>query len=313
MSNKVWVLGDAVVDLIPQDQHTYLKCPGGAPANVAVAVARLGSTSAFIGRVGNDPLGHFMKRVLEEEQVDTRHMLLDPLHRTSTVLVDLNDEGERSFHFLVNPSADQFLCPHDLPAFSAGEWLHLCSIALINEPARGAAFAAMRQIRAAGGWISFDPNLRLALWPADVDWRAVVLEAMALADLIKLSEEEAMLIGQCDDPGAGVAALRQCINCAHILVTLGERGTDWYHDGICQRIASQPVKPVDTTGAGDAFVGGLLGALAKVPNWQDLGVMARAIALANACGALATTAKGAMTALPTQQQLAGFLTDGAGR
>lgn len=100
---------------------------------MAVGVARLGSPSAFIGRVGNDPLGQFMQDTLNAENVNTQHMILDPQHRTSTVVVGL-DNGERSFTFMVNPSADQFLQASDLPPFQQGEWLHCCSIALINNP-----------------------------------------------------------------------------------------------------------------------------------------------------------------------------------
>ncbi len=135
MHQKIWVLGDAVVDLIPDGENHYLRCAGGAPANVAVGIARLGGESAFIGRVGKDPLGEFMQQTLQQENVQTSHMILDPQQRTSTVIVGL-DNGERSFTFMVNPSADQFLQVADLPNFQANEWLHCCSIALINNPSR---------------------------------------------------------------------------------------------------------------------------------------------------------------------------------
>ena len=109
MSAKVWVLGDAVVDLLPESDGRLLPCPGGAPANVAVGIARLGGTSGFIGRVGDDPFGALMQRTLLTEGVDITYLKQDEWHRTSTVLVDLNDQGERSFTFMVRPSADLFL------------------------------------------------------------------------------------------------------------------------------------------------------------------------------------------------------------
>ena len=192
MSPKIWVTGDAVVDLIPDGENHYLRCAGGAPANVAVGVARLGSPSAFIGRVGNDPLGQFMQDTLNAENVNTQHMILDPQHRTSTVIVGL-DNGERSFTFMVNPSADQFLQASDLPPFQQGEWLHCCSIALINNPSREATFEAIRRIKAAGGFFSFDPNLRESLWSSLEEMKTVVMEAVALADVLKFSEEELTL------------------------------------------------------------------------------------------------------------------------
>lgn len=107
MSTRVWVLGDAVVDLLPESQGRLLQCPGGAPANVAVGIARLGE-SAFIGKVGDDPFGRFMYQTLSKENVDTRYMSLDPQHRTSIVAVGLDEQGERNFTFMVRPSADLF-------------------------------------------------------------------------------------------------------------------------------------------------------------------------------------------------------------
>lgn len=124
-----------------------LQCPGGAPANVAVGIARLGGKSAFIGRVGDDPFGRFMQKTLADEQVDVQWMRLDPAHRTSTVVVDLDEQGERSFTFMVRPSADLFLDSTDLPPFRAKEWLHVCSIALSAEPSRSATFQAMDAIK----------------------------------------------------------------------------------------------------------------------------------------------------------------------
>lgn len=134
MTAKVWVLGDAVVDLLPEGQSRLLQCPGGAPANVAVGIARLNGCSCFIGRVGDDPFGQFMRQTLQDERVDTSYLRCDPAHRTSTVVVALDEQGERSFTFMVRPSADLFLETADLPAFHTGEWLHACLIALSAEP-----------------------------------------------------------------------------------------------------------------------------------------------------------------------------------
>ena len=185
MKNRVWVTGDAVVDLIPDSESSYLKCPGGAPANVAVAIARLDGDAAFIGRVGQDPLGRFMQQTLKQEQVDTQMMILDEAQRTSTVIVDLDDSGERSFTFMVKPSADQFLETSDLPTFTQGQWLHVCSIALANEPSRSSTLEAMRQIKAAGGYVSFDPNLREEVWANPEELKPIVREAITLADVVK--------------------------------------------------------------------------------------------------------------------------------
>ncbi|KJQ39785.1 aminoimidazole riboside kinase [Enterobacter bugandensis] len=294
---KIWVLGDAVVDLLPDGEGKLLQCPGGAPANVAVGIARLGGKSAFIGRVGDDPFGRFMAKTLADERVNVTHMRLDPAHRTSTVVVDLDDHGERSFTFMVRPSADLFLEPADLPTFSAGEWLHVCSIALSAEPSRSATFQAMDAIRKAGGYVSFDPNIRPDLWPDENALRRCLEQALQSADVVKLSVEElAFLTGDADVQG-GLNTLMQRCPARLVLVTQGKEGVIAWHQGAVKHYPATPVQCVDTTGAGDAFVAGLLYGLAAS---QEL---VPAIALAQRCGALATTAKGAMTALPWQHNL----------
>lgn len=306
MKQKIWVLGDAVVDLIPDGENHYLRCAGGAPANVAVSVARLGAPSAFIGRVGKDPLGEFMQQTLQTENVEITNMVLDPQQRTSTVVVGL-DNGERSFTFMVNPSADQFLQVTDLPNFQANEWLHCCSIALINNPSREATFEAIRRIKAAGGFFSFDPNLRESLWASFEEMKQVVMQTVALADVLKFSEEELTLLTDTSTLNEAFEKIIALYPEKLIIVTLGKDGALYHLNGKKDIIAGKAVKPVDTTGAGDAFVGGLLAGLSQTENWQETQNLVKIICQANACGALATTAKGAMSALPNQAQLKAFL------
>ena len=305
MSQKIWVLGDAVVDLIPDGENHYLRCAGGAPANVAVGIARLGGESAFIGRVGKDPLGEFMQQTLQQENVQTSHMILDPQQRTSTVIVGL-DNGERSFTFMVNPSADQFLQVMDLPNFQANEWLHCCSIALINNPSRETTFEAIRRIKAAGGFFSFDPNLRESLWASFDDMKKTVMQAVALADVLKFSEEELTLLTDTQTLDEAFEKITALYPEKLIIVTLGKDGARYHLAGKKDIVAGKALKPVDTTGAGDAFVGGLLTGLSQHPNWKEIPVLEQILRQANACGALATTAKGAMSALPNKAQLSAF-------
>ncbi|WP_412706285.1 2-dehydro-3-deoxygluconokinase [Aeromonas rivipollensis] len=308
VGNRVWVMGDAVVDLIPEGDLHYLKCPGGAPANVAVGVARLGGESAFIGRVGADPFGRFMADTLVAEGVDIRHLTQDPAHRTSTVLVELDEAGERSFTFMVRPSADQFLEPADLPRFEAGQWLLSCSIALANEPVRTSCLQAMAAIKEAGGRVCFDPNLRPEVWGNPAEMLPQVSAAIALADVVKLSVEELQLLSGEDDLLAGLATLS---GPALVLVTRGAAGVVARLGGDLLEWVGPKVTPLDTTGAGDAFVAGLLAALAEGERLPALSELPAILAQAHGCGALATTAKGAMTALPTRTELDAFLLLGA--
>ncbi|EOP1289435.1 aminoimidazole riboside kinase [Escherichia coli] len=303
MSAKVWVLGDAVVDLLPGSDGRLLPCPGGAPANVAVGIARLGGTSGFIGRVGDDPFGALMQRTLLTEGVDITYLKQDEWHRTSTVLVDLNDQGERSFTFMVRPSADLFLETTDLPCWRHGEWLHLCSIALSAEPSRTSAFTAMTAIRHAGGFVSFDPNIREDLWQDEHLLRLCLRQALQLADVVKLSEEEWRLISGKTQNDRDICALAKEYEIAMLLVTKGAEGVVVCYRGQVHHFAGMSVNCVDSTGAGDAFVAGLLTGLSSTGLSTDEREMRRIIDLAQRCGALAVTAKGAMTALPCRQEL----------
>lgn len=305
--SKIWVLGDAVVDLIPDGDNHYLRCAGGAPANVAVGVSRLGGEAGFIGRVGNDPLGKFMQQTLQAEKVSTEQMILDPQQRTSTVIVGL-DQGERSFTFMVNPSADQFLEVNDLPNFQQCEWLHCCSIALINDPSRSTTIEAIRRVKQAGGFVSFDPNLRESLWSSLDEMKKVVNSVVAMADVLKFSEEELTLLTNTTNLEDATKEVTSLYPEKLIIITLGKDGAIYHLNGKSQVVAGKALKPVDTTGAGDAFMSGLLAGLSQVSNWKESdAVLVEVIRKANASGALATTAKGAMSALPNKTELEAFL------
>ncbi len=292
--------------LIPDGEDHYLKCPGGAPANVAVAISRLGGSTAFFGRVGNDPFGKFMNQTLVEEGVNCEHLVLDDEQRTSTVVVDLDDDGERSFTFMVKPSADQFFQSGDIPEFSTSDWLHVCSIALANEPSRSSTFESIERIKKAGGFFSFDPNLREEVWQQPEELIEVVMKAAAQADVAKFSEEELTFLTRTDSIENGILALK-VLNIPLVIITQGAKGALVITPESQQLVSGKVVKPIDTTGAGDAFVGGLLYTLSTAEDWNTESQINAAVQCAHGCGALATTQKGAMTALPNQQALSDFL------
>jgi fructokinase len=300
--NQIWLTGDAVVDLIPDGTAHYLKCPGGAPANVAVAVSRLGGKSAFFGRVGQDPMGRFMRDTLTKEAVDTHYMVLDPQQRTSTVVVDLDDQGERSFTFMVKPSADQFLVVEDIPQFHSGQWLHVCSIALANEPSRSSTLEAILRIKRQNGFFSFDPNLRPEVWSHPEEMIPTVMDVVQRADVVKFSAEELTLLTKTSTLDEGLKSLT-AMSIPLIVITLGSAGSLVIFQGKQIKVPSRVVDVVDTTGAGDAFVGGLLCRLAEFSDWCHEQTVIDAVTWGNCCGGLATTQKGAMTALPGKDDL----------
>src|SRR5437588_3337056 len=264
MANVI-CLGEALIDFVAdahgvslEDCPGFRKAAGGAPANVAVGVARLGQTAAFAGKVGDDPFGRFLERTLADNGVDTSPMRFDSEARTGLAFVSLLEGGERDFVFYRHPSADMRLQPEDLPVelFDSAVVFHFGSISLITEPSRSATFAAARAARESGCIVSYDPNLRLPLWPSAEMARAEMLAAMPLADVVKISDEEAsFLTGE-----APAATARQLLagRASIVCVTYGAGGSELFFAGGSTRVPGFQVPAVDTTGAGDGFVAALL-------------------------------------------------------
>ncbi|KAF1366518.1 aminoimidazole riboside kinase [Yokenella regensburgei] len=303
---NIWALGDAVVDLLPLSDMQYQACAGGAPFNVAIGTARLSRQSGFIGRVGDDDFGHFLKQTLSEAGVSTTSLQLDNQHKTSTVLVSLGNDGERGFTFLTNPSADQFLTSAALPDFS-DDILHFCSLALVAGACRNTLSAAIDQIKQRGGLLSFDVNLREQMWPDKYEMLKAVRHFSSQADILKLSEEELYwMIGTQDFAQAldGLKALPAQLK----VVTYGAQGAMVLWQDNVIHFNGYTVDSIDTTGAGDAFVAGLLAWLAGNRMPECVEQLSQAIAWASGCGALATTRKGALTALPDIETLNTFIT-----
>lgn len=303
---KIWCLGDAVVDLLPLENRTYQACAGGAPANVAIGIAKLEGDAGFIGRVGNDPFGYFMQQTFIEHQVDCQSLEFDPKIKTSTVLVDLALNGERSFTFLVSPSADQFLSKSALPNF-ADDILHFCSLALVGNHCRTTLSHAISQLKTSQGTISFDINLREQMWDDKQQMRQVITEFARNADILKLSDEELFWLTEDNNWSTALIKLDTSYRATLKIVTKGCDGCIVLWNNHCYHYPAYQVISIDTTGAGDAFVAGLLNHIAcnGLPN-TSITVDAM-ISNASACGALATTQKGALTALPTYHYLQQFI------
>jgi fructokinase len=276
----------------------FVKAPGGAPANVAVAVARLGRPAAFLGQVGDDPFGHFLTGVLSGNGVDVSGLRFSTEARTALAFVSLAEGGERSFVFYRHPSADMLMRPEDvaLDVIDRYQAFHFGSITMIGEPSRSATLRAVEYALAAGKLISYDPNLRLALWPDADAARAGMLAGLDYAHVVKVSDEEVEFMA----PGQGVPALWRD-RTRVIVVTEGAAGARLYTRDAVYSAPGYRVTPVDTTGAGDGFVAGLLvGLLAHPDDYADH--VEDLLRFANAVGALTTTRKGAIPALPTEAE-----------
>jgi fructokinase len=312
----VLCLGELLIDFVSDTpgadlggSHGFIKAPGGAPANVAVGVQRLGGRAGFVGCVGDDPFGRFLRDVLAAEGVDTSPMTFSREFNTTLAFVSRRLDGEREFSFY--RGADSALRAEDVAdaTLRQARILHCCSVSMSRQPARDASFSAMQRAAALGTLVSFDPNLRPPLWESLEDAKACCLRGLELAQIVKVSEEEAQWLAGLDDLAAAAAALWRPQ--MHLLaVTLGAGGARYHYAGGAGEVGAPRVQAIDTTGAGDAFCAGLLSALrdagAPVETLSPAQIEA-ALRFANACGALTTTRPGAIPALPTRAEIAALL------
>lgn len=319
VSPLVVCFGELLIDFVPTvngvslaEAPAFKKAPGGAPANVAVGIARLGGSSAFMGKVGEDEFGHMLVDILKENNVEHKGMRFDPGARTALAFVTLKADGEREFMFFRNPSADMLLTESELDVdlIQQAKIFHYGSISLIAEPCRSAHFAAMSIAKDAGSLLSYDPNLRLPLWPSASSAREGILSIWDKADVIKVSEEEVQFLTEGADPYDDTV-IRNLFhpNLKLLLVTEGQQGCRYYTKDCSGRVTGLAVPAVDTTGAGDAFVSGILSQLANdFTLLQDEKGLREALKFANACGAITVTERGAIPALPTREAVLAALT-----
>ncbi|KAL3503812.1 hypothetical protein ACH5RR_033653 [Cinchona calisaya] len=301
--------GEMLIDFVPDtsgvslaESNGFLKAPGGAPANVACAITKLGGVSAFIGKVGEDEFGRMLVDILKRNGVNSDGVCFDQHARTALAFVTLKHNGEREFMFYRNPSADMLLKESELnmSLIKQAKIFHYGSISLISEPCRSAHIAAMKAAKEGGVLLSYDPNIRLPLWPSADAAREGIKSIWLEADFIKVSDDEVEFLTQKDSQKEDVVMSLWHDHLKLLVVTDGEKGCRYFTKNFKGKVAGFSVKAVDTTGAGDSFVGSLLCSIAKDPSiFQDEGKLKEALAFANACGAICTTQKGAIPALPT--------------
>jgi fructokinase len=300
-------MGELLIDFVPTesgvalvDASAFKKAPGGAPANVAVGLSRLGISSAFMGKVGDDDFGRFLAQTLEDNGVDTGPLVYSKEARTALAFVSLTAEGERDFMFYRHPSADMLFEPAEVDeaAIRQAKVFHYGSISLISEPSKSATLHAVEIAQDAGLLISYDPNLRLPLWSGEEAAREGMLLGWEHATVIKASVEEIRFLTGDMDLAQSVKQLwRPALKL--LVVTMGKEGCHYFTAEANQRIPGFEVDVVDTTGAGDGFVAGLLMGVVQHPDlWRDEAALEEMLLFANAVGALTTTERGAIPALP---------------
>jgi fructokinase len=315
---EVLCFGEAIVDFFPErrgiplrEAERFVRHLGGAPANVAVGLARLGVRSGVMTLVGADEFGAFLVNGLEAEGVDVSGIGTHRTARTGITFVAVGSRGERSFLFYRHPSADQLVTVHDIdPAVIArARVVHYGSSTLSREPARAATLRAVAIARDAGCVVSCDPNLRLHLWSDPGEAGALLRTTLAMTDVVKISDDEIAALTGTTDVEAAARALR-ALGVGLAIVTLGERGC--YFDGAAAGtgyVRGLRVDVIDTTGAGDGFVAGLWTALVPAlsagarPAGLDARTVGDACGLANRVAARVVTRFGATAALPRRAEL----------
>lgn len=233
--------------------------PGGAPANVAVAVSRLGLKSAFVGKVGSDMHGDFLKEVLEHEGVDTSGLLFDQKCFTTLAFVSLDEKGERTFSFARKPGADTQITSAEFPLdlLCQSKILHVGSLSLTDSPARETTFSALKQAKSAGVLVSYDPNYRESLWESEQTATELIRQVLPFTDLLKVSREELPLLSDFSQENKIIDFLFNC-GIKLIAITDGGNGTYVYTR---KGVVFEPCfdcQVKDTTGAGDSFWGAFL-------------------------------------------------------
>lgn len=326
MTFDIVCLGELLIDFVAtatgplRDAPGFVKAAGGAPANVAVAAARLGCTVGFLGAVGQDEFGNFLREQLENNGVDVRGLRILRRGNTPLAFVSLKENAERNFLFYWRDTADHLVKPRDIPCELAGNCriFHYGSISLIHPAMRTVTHRALRAARQSGSvFVSCDPNLRLNLWSWPEQARKAILKTIAFAHLVKINEEELEFLTGKKDLRRGMRALAGITEAA-ILVTRGPAGATYRWGKSEGEVAGFAVSAIDSTGAGDGFVAGFLSRLLETRGslrdlQPDAETLARWVLYANAVGALATTKRGAIPAFPSGSEVEAFLTTEAQR
>ena len=312
MARDVVCIGEALIDFVPTepdvslaDALSFRKAAGGAPANVAVGLARLGVSTSFIGVVGDDPFGEHLVKTLAAAGVGVEAVQRTSDALTSLAFVSPLPDGGGDFVFYRQPGADTLLSTEhvDRALVADARFVHFGSIGLIDEPSRSATLHAADCARGSDCRTSCDVNLRLRLWPGPDAARAGLRLALRHANVVKLSEAELEFVAGTRDPRIGLEALwHDELELA--VVTHGEKGCTWVTRGTSRHVESLDVDQVDPTGAGDGFTAGLLASIIGDPEClRDATRLSMACRFANAVGALTVSGWGGIPALPVREDV----------
>lgn len=316
---KLCAIGEALIDFIPEkkgqrlkDVASFKKVAGGAPANVAAAVAKLNGKASFITQLGQDAFGDYIISCLQQCHIDTSFIKQTSEYDTSLAFVSLADDGNRDFKFYRRTAADLQFSKNDIQdgMLTNVGYVHFCSVSLVESPMKEAHRTLLQKALDQQIPICFDPNLRLSLWDDEEELKKTVLEFIPYASILKISDEEVEFITGKNNIEDALPALFSG-RCEFVIYTMGKDGACLYtKDGRKLFSSGYQVNVVDTTGAGDSFIGAFLYKL--LDNYQPLAQyqdneLLSFLSFANAYAAYTTTKEGALAAMANQEELQAFM------
>ena len=307
----VTAIGELLIDFAARDTDaagypTMKANPGGAPGNFLAALSKYGLRTAFLGKVGTDAFGGLLINTLKEAGIETKGIRQDSSVFTTLAFVTFDAGGDRSFSFARKPGADTQLSFEelDLELIDQAKVLHFGTLSLTDEPVRTATKRAVLYARKKGGWITFDPNLRLPLWNTPDEAREQILWGLSQADVVKISDEEAEFLWGITDEEKAAEKLQKEFGVKLSMVTMGPRGAYLSNEKAAARAACPRVTPVDTTGAGDIFGGSAVAWLlksGKAPEELDEKELAAMGAFASTAASLSTEMPGGIPSIPSEE------------
>ncbi|MGW7987845.1 carbohydrate kinase family protein [Staphylococcus shinii] len=313
---RLLAIGEALIDFIPsttdsklKDVEMFSRQVGGAPCNVACTATKLGGNAEMITQLGQDAFGDLIVETLDNLGVGTQYLKRTNEANTALAFVSLTKEGERDFSFYRKPSADMLYSIDAVSTIDVNEndVLHFCSVDLVESPMKYAHKKLIEKVTHAGGTIVFDPNVRLPLWKNEEDCKSAIHEFIPLAHIVKISDEELEFVTGITDENQAIQWLFQG-NVDAVIYTKGADGaTVYFKDG--NEISQQgfKVKAIDTTGAGDAFIGALISKLLISDSTDLITVLKNEgkaiLEFSNYVAATVTTKYGAISSIPTLEEV----------
>lgn len=312
---RIFTIGEMLIDFLPKEVASlkevsgFVKSPGGAPANVAVGAKKLGSESYFIGKFSNEPFGDFLLEKLISFGVNTKYTFKTDDGKTALAFVSNKEDGDREFSFYRDMSADMQLSEDDIKdvKLEKNDFISFCSVGLIEAPLRHATKALLKKANIADSKVLFDPNLRFNLWDNHDELKNTIDEFLKYTDIIKVSSDETEFItGYKKDEDVFRYFEEKGIK--NIIITKGKDGVIAKFGGVIACSNGYSVKAVDTTGAGDSFVGAILYKLEKLDDIKNIknNELTSILEFANKVAAIVTTRKGAMDSLPTLEEVENY-------